>query len=138
MGTFSENCNHYICNFTQRNFLKNDDVVKESFNLPDPIFIKTECFTPDELKILKDVGLPEVINALNAGDKETALKLVGCDVKNEKNIVEKVLYKLNKELNDKTQKIEEKKNALQFIQLQIESEEIDSDSNEQIDNLKSK
>ena len=121
-SVFNDNCNQYISNFTQRNFLKNNDkFIEESFNLPDPIFLKIECYTPNELKILHDVGLPEVINALNAGDKNTALKLIGCNIEDEENIVEKILHKLNKELDEKKQKIEDKKLIIHTLQIEIDS-----------------
>jgi FtsZ-binding cell division protein ZapB len=138
--TFSDNCHESLSDFVQRNFLKNNNqFVEDSFNLPDPIFNKIECYTPDELKILKDVGLPEVINALNAGDKDTALKLVGCNISNEKNIVDKVLKKITLELKDKKSKLEEKNNEMVNIQQEIESLSIFQISNkEEIEFLKSK
>ena len=135
--TFNENCNDYVCNFTQRNFLKNENkFIEDSFNLPDPIFIKIPCFTPNELKILKDVGLPEVINALNAGDMDTALKMVGCSIENEKNIVDKVLNKLNTSLGEKKQKLQDKILEIDLIQSEIESFQILDQ--EELDSLKSK
>ena len=136
-STFGENCNDYVCNFTQRNFLKNDNkFIEDSFNLPDPIFIQIQCFTPNELKILKDVGLPEVINALNAGDMDSALKMVGCSIDNEKNIVKKVLKKLNNNLNQQKEKITEKN--LEIIQIQSEIETNVLLTQEEINQLKSK
>ena len=118
--TFAENCRRDLVQFMQHNFLKNNDkFVEDSFNLPDPIYKKIECYTPPELKILHDVAIPEVVNALNAGDKESAIKMAGCQVSNENSIVDIVLSKLNNDLKNKEAKIEEKKSDFSEINKDI-------------------
>ena len=91
-------------NFLAYYYLKNNDTfVEESFNLPDQIIKTIECYTPKELLILKDVGLPEVINALNAGDSKSAIEMVGCEISDQDNIIDLVLTKLNNEHSIKNQ-----------------------------------
>ena len=103
-------------NFIQDIYLKNkDQFVKNSFNLPEPIEYKISCYTPPELKALQGVALPEVINALNAGDLTSAIEHVGCNISSEKNIVKAVLHTLNTEFNNKTLLIKEKKQLLDTI-----------------------
>ena len=64
---FKKNSSYQNCNFIQDMYLKNSDTyVDNSFNLPDPIFNKLECFTPEELKILKGVALPQIMDALQS------------------------------------------------------------------------
>ena len=48
---------------------------------------------------MKNIALPEVINALNAGDINSAIDIVGCKKHNEKDIKKVILYKLNNKLN---------------------------------------
>ena len=85
----------YFIKYMQELYLKNfNDFVDESFNLPDPVFNYINCFTPPELKILKGVALPQVIEALNAGDVNSAISLSGCSVTSSTNIVDLVLNKL--------------------------------------------
>ena len=87
-------------NFIQEIYLKNnDEFIKKSFELPEPISNYIECFTPYDLNILKDIALPQVINALNAGDINSAIDLVGCKKHNEQDIKKVILYKLNNKLN---------------------------------------
>ena len=134
---FNENSRKILGKFVQRNFLKNNDnFVEESFNLPEPIVNKLECYTPNELKILQKSGLTDIINALNAGDNNTALKLVGCDITSEENIVDKVLKKFLKELQEKNENVIKKTNQLVEIEDNIENSLLLT--KEEVDNLKSK
>ena len=112
---FKKNNRFQNSNFIQDIYLKNNDTyVDNSFNLPDPVFNKFECFTPDELKILKGVALPQVVEALNAGYIETAITMSGCEVTTSTNIVDVVLDKLI----DKHEKIAQK---IELYEPQLES-----------------
>ena len=83
-------------NFIQEIYLKNnDDFIKKSFELPEPKYNYIKCFTPPDINILQDIALPEVVNALNAGDVNSAINLVGCKIHNENDIKKLILYKLN-------------------------------------------
>lgn len=107
--TFIHNSGKNLSNFIQELYLKNNDkFVENSFNLPEPIENKISCFTPAELKILQDLALPEVIQALNAGDTASAISKVGCSVSNEESIVNAVLKNLNIEYETKTNQLKVK------------------------------
>ena len=55
--------------YFQDMYLKNsDNFVKNSFQLPEPMITYYECLTPRYLEILKDVALPNIMEALNAGN----------------------------------------------------------------------
>lgn len=122
--TFIDNSNKNLINFIQDIYLKNnDDYVKQSFNLPEPQKKIVKCYTPPELKVLSSVALPEIINALNAGDINTAIKFCGCEELDENNLIEKVLENLRNDLNGKQAIYENKKkqqNILDNLQEFIE------------------
>lgn len=110
---FMENTGKYYCNFIQDMYLKNvDQFVKESFELPEMNKHYIECFTPYNLRILENIAMPDVIQALNAGDIETALSSVGCKVSDQDNIVDIVLKDLNVKYSKKMEQISMKRDKL--------------------------
>lgn len=118
--TFSHNMDTRKCNAIQDMFLKNsDDFVVESFQLPEPIFTKHSCYTPPEITALQNVGMPEVIHALNAGDVQSAINQVGCQVKDNKSIVDIVLANINEELVERKTVLETKKINLESCIIEI-------------------
>lgn len=119
--TFSNNNGKHLTNFVQDTYLKNmDSFVESSFDLPDPIENKISCFTPHELKILQGVAMPEVIQALNAGDVTSAINKVGCNITNENSIVDIVLKNLNIEHENKTNLLKTKMESETNINNEIE------------------
>lgn len=116
-----ENSGRNKSNFLQDIYIKNSDkFVEDSFGLPDPIKNMIECYTPPELKALQGIGLPEVVQALNAGDVESAINQVGCKIHSEEGIIEAVLYKLNSELSNKQIILTDKINSLGNIENDLE------------------
>lgn len=119
-NTLGENSGRNKCNFLQDIYIKNTDkFVEDSFGLPDPITNMIECYTPPELKALQGIGLPEVVQALNAGDVESAISQVGCTVHSEEGIIDAVLYKLNSELSNKENILIEKEQLLVNLESDI-------------------
>jgi len=115
-NVFCENSSKSQSQFIQDMYLKNKDVfIKNSFKLPDPIENKVSCHTPEHLKILQGVAIPEVIKALNAGDYASAITSVGCNVSSQDDIVEAVLYNLKNDLEHKSHKLEENNNNMKTI-----------------------
>jgi SNF2 family DNA or RNA helicase len=120
-NSLGENSGRNKSNFLQDIYIKNSDkFVEDSFGLPDPITNMIECYTPPELKALQGIGLPEVVQALNAGDVESAISQVGCSVKSEEGIIDAVLYKLNSELSNKQLILTDKNKSLEIIEKEIE------------------
>lgn len=134
---FNINSGKRMANFIQDMYIKNkDSFVKQSFQLPEPNIMKIHCYTPPELNILQGVAMPEVIQALNAGDITTAIQQVGCTITNHVNIVDIVLHDLKTQhdtkttiLNDKQSKqtdilnkIELDKNILEELDTQLLTE----------------
>ena len=120
--TFANNYGKNYCNFIQDIYLKNkDEFIEESFQLPNPIENKISCYTPPELKALQGLAIPEVIQALNDGDFNSAIEQVGCSISSETNIVDAVLKNLNIEFNKKDKALTEKKEYLEVLIQEIEN-----------------
>lgn len=97
-------------------YLKNcDDFVKASFALEEPLFREIQCFTPQEYMALKNISVPEVLQALHAGDITTAIEFIGCTVASETSITELVLHKLQKQLQQMEEKIAGKQDHLAIL-----------------------
>ena len=121
---FKNNSSKNSCNFIQDLFLKNNDkFIVNSFNLPDYIELKVHCYTPIEIKVLHGVAVPELMNALNAGDIESAIKHTGCESNTEDNIIDKVLFNFNNTLYKKQTILNEKISALQLYETYEDTEE---------------
>lgn len=117
-NTFSSVKNY---NFVQDMYLKNTDAfVENSFRLPDPIIETIECFTPQELRALQNITNPEVMQALNAGDIESAVSLVGCRVVSQQSISGMVLHKLKESLHQICTTIERKTQRLTRLRIELD------------------
>lgn len=86
-------------------FKNNDEYVKASFSLPEPIINIVTCKTPGYVRILLGNVGNDIINMLNAGNIEGAIERVGFSVDTHANIVSSVtqsletkLYNISKEL----------------------------------------
>jgi SNF2 family DNA or RNA helicase len=66
----------------------NDDSIKHSFQLQQPIYQIIKCKSPIYVTLLHDIVSSDVLQALNAGDIHTAIEKLGCDVNTEENIIE--------------------------------------------------
>lgn len=87
-------------NYFQDMYLKNsDNFVKNSFQLPEPIITYYECLTPKYLEILKNVALPNIMEALNAGNIKGAIEMTNCKKKSENNIIDCFLININSQIN---------------------------------------
>ena len=112
-NTFCYNNSKTHLNFIQEIYLKNnDEFIKKSFELPEPIYNYIECYTPPDIYILKNIAMPEVITSLNAGDINSAISIVGCKKKNENDIKKVVLQKLNEKYDKYNNQLENHNNNL--------------------------
>ncbi len=112
---------------------KNDEkFIEQSIVLPNPKRLKIKCITPRELDIIKDVIPPSVLQMINAGNSEEAIKALNCNVDTNENILQVVTKNIldsikNKqiELEAETKKIfhpsqqKEHESRIKFIQNQI-------------------
>jgi len=124
-NTFLANQNVYNYRFLQDIYLKNNDKFAiESFELEEPVKNYIMCYTPAHLKILENVALPNIIDALNAGDMETALGMVGGNVKSDKDISTLILANFVDELKGLKEKINEKTAELSELETTICKEKL--------------
>ena len=118
--TFTKNSSRYLVNYIQDIYIKNTDAfVDKSFNLPEPIRHIIKCWTPNELKMLQGIAMPDVIQALNAGDTQTAISLTHCNIANESNIIDTTLHYLHTKLSECNEKLEEKNKIKEELELNI-------------------
>lgn len=109
--------------FIQDIYLKNNDkYIKESFDLEEPIRNYILCFTPICIKLLDKVGLPNIIDALNANDMTTAIGLVNGNIKTNKDISSLILSKFAEEIKRIENILHFKKNELLEIEIKIKNE----------------
>ena len=89
----------------------NLDFVNDSITIPEPVLKYIKCFTPPELLAISSSVDKNVLNALNAGDIETAKELLGSG-DSEENILNLVNKKLYRERDDLMKLLETKKAEL--------------------------
>jgi hypothetical protein len=103
----------------------NYDFIQDSIKIPDPLVDYIKCYTPPELLAISSAINPDVLKALNAGDTQTAIKMMGCESGTEEDlvkIVNKTLYKKEEELKLLIAEKIEKQN--ENIQLQSALKEV--------------
>lgn len=97
--------------FLTRMICKNPDtVIEESFNLPEPTKFFYNAFTPDDLRILTQSGAlnTDTLQAINAGDIESAMLSLGCRSDTEEKLIDIVVSKLRQKHESLTHNIQEK------------------------------
>jgi hypothetical protein len=97
-GLFGYNCKPYLKTFigdTDTYGIKNSLVVKnddnyidQSITLPRPKRLQIKCLTPKELNIIKDFISPNILQMINAGNSEEAIKALNCNVDTNDNILQ--------------------------------------------------
>ena len=75
--------------------IKNDDAfIEQSIKLPHPKRLKIKCLTPKELNIIKDLIPSSILQMINAGNTEQAIKALNCNVDTDENILQVITKKL--------------------------------------------
>jgi hypothetical protein len=129
------NSNHNFESINDCFVFKNDDkFIEQSIVLPNPKRLKIKCVTPKELNIIKDIIPPSVLQMINAGNSEQAIRSLNCNVDTNENILQVVTKNIldsirNKqiELEAETKKIyppglqgqKEHESKIKFIENQI-------------------
>lgn len=102
----NSNSNYFSSVFDSRvliNKLKvfnNNEYINKSINLPKPNRIKIKCITPLELNIIYDIISPQIIQMINAGNSEEALKQLNCDMNTSDNIIKILVNAIDKEIDE--------------------------------------
>lgn len=86
---------------------KNDEkFIEQSIVLPNPKRLKIKCITPRELNIIKDVIPPSVLQMINAGNSEQAIKALNCNVDTNENILQVVTKNILDSIKNKKIELE--------------------------------
>ena len=96
----------------------NLNYVDFSMKIPEPVIEYIQCLTPPHLLAISGAIDSEALKALNAGDMEKAISILGCNTATEEDLVEQVTHKLIKQRDDLISKITDKE--LQILDLQME------------------
>ncbi len=111
----TELTNHFI--------FKNDNkYIEQSIVLPHPKRLKIKCITPRELSIIKDVIPPSVLQMINAGNSDEAIKALNCNVDTNENILQVVTKNISDSIKNKEVELEAEKKKIYNVNMQKEHE----------------
>ncbi len=101
---FKYNCDIGI----EKSFIfKNDEkFIEQSIVLPHPKRLKIKCITPSELRIIKDVIPTHVLQMINAGNSDQAIKELNCNVDTNENIIQVITKKFIESIDNKKIELE--------------------------------
>ena len=97
----------------------NLNYVDFSMKIPEPIVEYIQCLTPPHLLAISSAIDSEALKALNAGDMEKAIAILGCNTASEEDLVEQVTHKLIKQRDSIENKILDKESALVDSQMEL-------------------
>ena len=114
--------------------------IKESIKIPEPNYNYIPCLTPAFMYAIKTAIHPNVLKALNAGDIEAAVNLLGCDKLTQDEIIQQVTSNLKSEIQKISQILDVKNVNLSELNNKIINNNLNSEelklSKNNIDNLK--
>lgn len=87
----------------------NNDYIDESFKLPIPLRITVKCQTPPELKI-KEFIPKSIINMINAGNTDEAIKQLNCNEDTNENIIKVITKNISQAIINKNKELDLMKN----------------------------
>jgi len=115
--------------------VRNDtNFIQKSLELVDPLQNYVNCLTPSYVYAVKSAITPDILKALNAGDTKTAIKLLGCEKNTEQEIVSQVTKNLIDKRDSINNKINDKKNELDKLNIKWNNLDIDEIENSTISN----
>ena len=82
--------------------IKNDDTyIESSIVLPDPNMICIRCLTPKELNVVKNFISPSILQMINAGNTDEAIKALNCNVDTNENIFQVITKNIVENIKNK-------------------------------------
>jgi len=104
--------------------IKNDDkFIEQSIKLPHPKRFKIKCVTPRELEIIKDLIPPSILQMINAGNSDQAIRTLNCNIDTNENILQVITKNLQDSIANKKIELEAEKKKHYPINLQKEHEQ---------------
>ena len=111
-------------NISKSLVIKNDDnYVDQSIILPHPKRFKIKCITPKELSIIRNLIPGNVLQMINAGNSEQAIKTLNCNVDTNDNILQVITKNLTDSIKNKEREIEFEKGRIVIGDLIKEKEQ---------------
>jgi hypothetical protein len=114
--------------------IKNDEkFIEQSIVLPHPKRFKIKCISPKELNIIKDLIPPSILQMINAGNSDQAIRALNCNIDTNENILQVITKNLQDSISNKKIQLEaeqkkhfpfnlqkEHEQKIKFIENQIE------------------
>jgi hypothetical protein len=111
-------------NISKSLVIKNDDnYVDQSIILPHPKRFKIKCITPKELSIIRHLIPGHILQMINAGNSEQAIKTLNCNVDTNDNILQVITKNLTDSIINKKREIEFEKGKIVIGDLLKEKEQ---------------
>lgn len=107
-------------NFVIKN---NEQFIEQSIKLPHPKRFKIKCVTPRELEIIKDLIPPSILQMINAGNSDQAIRTLNCNIDTNENILQVITKNLQDLIANKRIELEAEKKKHYLIYLQKEHEQ---------------
>lgn len=83
-----------------------DEYIDQSIVLPHPKIFKIKCITPREIMVIKDLIPPSILQMINAGNSEQAIKTLNCNIDTDENILQVVTKNLTESIQNKEIELE--------------------------------
>lgn len=94
-------------NLNSKLIIKNDDkYIDQSIILPNPKRFKINCLTPRELNIIRDLIPPSILQMINAGNSDQAIRALNCNIDTNDNILQVVTKNLQDTIKNKKIELE--------------------------------
>ena len=90
-----KNCVEYIT------FKNKDEFIDQSIELPQPKRFQIKCLTPKEISIIKNLIPSSVLQMINAGNTNEAIKTLNCNVDTNDNIFQVITKNLSDSIANK-------------------------------------
>jgi SNF2 family DNA or RNA helicase len=107
---------HFISNIFKRStemgvdqyfvFKNDENFIEQSIILPHPKRLKIKCLSPVELSIVKDIVPPHILQMINAGNSDQAIKELNCNVDTNENILQVITKNIKESIGNKLIELE--------------------------------
>jgi len=87
--------------------IKNDKTyLEQSIKLPTPKRIIINCYTPPEIKLIREYIPNHILQMINAGNSDDAIKALNCHVDTEENIFQVIIKNITNTIHNKKLELE--------------------------------
>jgi len=101
----------------------NNDFIEKSIKLEPPKRITIKCLTPKEIQVLQSFIPNHILNMINAGNSEEAIKTLNFNVDTDENILKVITRNLTDAINNKKLELEYEKKKVAHGAKQLKDKE---------------